>query len=96
MQLSPIAATLALCALSTGARAQTDQLVAPGTTWSYLDDGSDQGSAWADPLFDDSTWATGPAELGYGDGDEATDATTTDKALWPPQDARLGQLAGEV
>lgn len=48
------------------------QLVAPGSTWTYLDDGSDQGSAWTAPAFDDSTWATGMAEFGYGDDDEAT------------------------
>ena len=47
-------------------------LVALGANWSYLDDGSDQGTAWRDPLFDDSGWASGAAELGYGDGDEAT------------------------
>lgn len=28
--------------------------------------------AWRDPAFDDSTWAQGKGELGYGDGDEAT------------------------
>ena len=27
---------------------------------------------WSDPTFDDTTWAQGPAQLGYGDGDEAT------------------------
>ncbi len=47
-------------------------LVSLGATWSYLDDGSDQGAAWTAPGFDDSTWATGPAQLGYGDGDEST------------------------
>ena len=30
----------------------------------------DQGTAWRDPGFDDSGWASGNAELGYGDGDE--------------------------
>lgn len=43
-----------------------------GTDWRYLDDGSDQGIAWRNPSFDDSAWASGPSELGYGDGDEAT------------------------
>jgi len=47
-------------------------LVAAGSTWRYLDDGSDQGAAWREPDFDDSGWASGPAQLGYGDGDEAT------------------------
>lgn len=47
-------------------------LIARGAQWKYLDDGSDQGSAWRAADFDDSSWAEGPAELGYGDGDEAT------------------------
>ena len=47
-------------------------LVAKGALWRYLDDGSDQRTAWRDAAFDDSGWASGPAELGYGDGDEAT------------------------
>jgi hypothetical protein len=47
-------------------------LVPRGSTWRYLDDGSDQGTAWYQTDFDDSGWASGPAQLGYGDGDEAT------------------------
>jgi len=47
-------------------------LVPTGSTWRYLDDGSDQGTAWRQAGFDDSGWASGPAQLGYGDGDEAT------------------------
>lgn len=43
-----------------------------GSTWKYLDDGSDQGTAWREADFDDSNWASGAAELGYGDGNEAT------------------------
>ncbi|MCP3695261.1 MAG: hypothetical protein GY917_23890, partial [Planctomycetaceae bacterium] len=43
-----------------------------GSTWKYLDDGSDQGLAWVAPAFDDSQWASGAGQLGYGDGDEAT------------------------
>ncbi len=61
------------------ARAQ-NVLISTGSTWSYLDDGSDQGSAWAEPAYDDSAWATGPAELGYGDGDEATVVSYGDHA----------------
>jgi len=40
--------------------------------WRYLADGSNQGTAWRTPEFNDAAWATGTAELGYGDGDEAT------------------------
>lgn len=52
--------------------AETIDLVPSGATWTYLDDGSDQETAWQAYSFDDSTWATGPAELGYGDGGETT------------------------
>ena len=48
-------------------------LVPARTTWSYLDDGSNQGTAWRESDFDDSSWASGRAELGYGDGDEQTE-----------------------
>ena len=47
-------------------------LISAGATWKYKDDGSDQGTAWRNTAFDDSAWAGGPAELGYGDGGEAT------------------------
>ena len=46
--------------------------VPAGSVWKYLDDGSNQGIAWRAPDFDDSAWKEGPAQLGYGDGDEAT------------------------
>ena len=46
--------------------------VAAGAEWSYLDDGNDPGPTWIEPAFDDAAWDVGPAELGYGDGDEAT------------------------
>ena len=47
-------------------------LVPVGATWKYLDNGSNQGTAWRAASFNDSTWSSGPAQLGYGDGDEAT------------------------
>ncbi len=43
-----------------------------GSVWRYLDTGTDQGSAWRGVGFDDSAWPRGKAELGYGDGDEAS------------------------
>src|SRR5262245_33908195 len=52
--------------------AATNNLVSFGSIWKYLDNGSDQGTAWRAPGFNDGTWASGPAQLGYGDGDEAT------------------------
>lgn len=47
-------------------------LISAGAVWKYLDTGMDQGSGWRALLFDDSSWNSGPAQLGYGDGDEAT------------------------
>ena len=47
-------------------------LVPRGSAWRYLDNGSDQGTAWRDPAFVDTAWKMGAAQLGYGDGDEAT------------------------
>ncbi len=47
-------------------------LLPAGAVWKYLDNGSDQGAAWRASGFDDRGWASGPAQLGYGDGDEAT------------------------
>lgn len=49
---------------------QVVPLISPGSAWSYLDNGSDQGVAWQTPEFDDSGWRSGNAQLGYGDGDE--------------------------
>ncbi|MFZ8836344.1 MAG: lysyl oxidase family protein [Flavobacteriales bacterium] len=42
------------------------------SAWAYHDGGEDLGSAWSATGFDDADWAVGNAELGYGDGDEAT------------------------
>ena len=47
-------------------------LVPTGADWKYLDDGSNQAVDWRAPGFDDGSWAEGPAQLGYGDADEAT------------------------
>ncbi|HSH14887.1 MAG TPA: carboxypeptidase regulatory-like domain-containing protein, partial [Verrucomicrobiae bacterium] len=48
-------------------------LVPAGSLWRYLDDGSDPGEAWKGVDFDDGAWGVGLAQLGYGDGDEATE-----------------------
>jgi hypothetical protein len=57
--------TFFLCVLSI--QAQQAILVPTNTMWRYLDDGSDQGTFWSAPEFDDSEWPSGQAELGYGD-----------------------------
>lgn len=58
--------------LAWSAGGATTTLVATGSVWRYLDNGSNQGTNWLTPTFDDSAWASGPGQLGYGDGDEAT------------------------
>lgn len=50
--------------------------VPSGSRWKYLDDGSNQGTAWAAPGFDDTAWKSGLAELGYGDTDEGRPEAT--------------------
>lgn len=61
---------LACCLFS--ATAWGAVLVPYGSSWRYLDDGSDQGTAWRELAFDASGWSSGVGQLGYGDGDEAT------------------------
>jgi glucose/arabinose dehydrogenase len=52
--------------------AELEPIVPAGSVWKYLDDDSDQGTAWRGSEFNDATWKEGPAQLGYGEGDEAT------------------------
>lgn len=40
-------------------------VISRGSEWKYLDDGSDQGDAWRTAEYDDSTWESGAAPLGY-------------------------------
>jgi hypothetical protein len=54
--------------------ASTPAPVAPATVavWRYKDNGSDQSTQWRARNFDDTDWASGPAELGYGDSPATT------------------------
>src|SRR5258708_37205126 len=47
-------------------------LVSYGSNLKYLDNGFNQGTTWRAASFNDASWANGNAQLGYGDGDEAT------------------------
>lgn len=58
--------------LPTPPQASTTNLIARGSTWKYLDTGVNAGTAWRAPGFNDSAWASGAAELGFGDGGEST------------------------
>jgi len=61
-----------------GSNNVSEELLASNSSWSYLDDGSDQGGSslvagapgfgstnWKHPNYDDSGWGSGPAPLGY-------------------------------
>jgi hypothetical protein len=68
--LSPIDG---LWSIGEGAGAASEEvIVSRGSTWSYLDNGSNQGTAWRATDFDDSNWSSGPAQLGYGGNGEVT------------------------
>ena len=57
-------------------------LIPLGSAWKYLDDGSNQGTAWRAPAFNDAGWSNGLAQLGYGDSpvDEMTRIRRTNSA----------------
>src|SRR4030095_8359431 len=62
-----------LCGLSPfRSNALSDSLITVSSSWKYLDNGSNQGTAWKATSFNDASWASGNAELGYGDADETT------------------------
>ena len=50
----------------------SEKLVSTGSVWKYSDTGADLGTAWQQTGYNDTAWPSGPAQLGYGDGDEAT------------------------
>jgi hypothetical protein len=51
-------------------------LIPSGAVWKYLDNGSNQGTNWAQVGYSDATWASGPAELGYGDASDSRPEAT--------------------
>jgi len=54
------------------AGAQPTPILPSSALWKYRDLPAAPPADWNGENFDDSAWAEGPAELGYGDGDEAT------------------------
>jgi len=48
----------------------------PTTIWKYRDQGSLPDFAWREPAYDDSTWSSGKAPLGYGKADITANGTT--------------------
>lgn len=51
--------------------------VLPENQWSYLVPNSEPASDWTAPFFDDDAWEQGPGGIGYGDGDDNTEISTT-------------------
>lgn len=47
-------------------------LIAMGTAWKYFDSGVLPAANWNSAAYNDATWASGMAQLGYGEGDEQT------------------------
>jgi hypothetical protein len=72
------AAALGLILLATATRAQETTLIPFGSSWRYLDYNGLTPPAfapppgWQTPGYADAAWPQGPAELGFGDGGEAT------------------------
>src|SRR5688500_2466041 len=52
-------------------KAQTT-FISFGSAWKYLDNGSNQGTAWRAVSFADGTWKTGTGKFGYGYNNEST------------------------
>ncbi|MEI6950154.1 hypothetical protein V9K67_23415, partial [Paraflavisolibacter sp. H34] len=52
-------------------------------SWKYLDNGSDQGTAWRSPAFSDGGWKTGSGKFGYG-----MDGLATTLGFGPDKDHR--------
>jgi hypothetical protein len=60
-----------------GAATEQSLLVPANSLWRYRDNGAtpgvdSEGRTWKQFGYADTTWSSGIAELGYGDGDEAT------------------------
>jgi len=62
----------ALTAAFGGAGTSPVTFLTTGFSWNYLDDGSNQLTAWQAPEFNDVSWMDGPSPLGYGGDGEVT------------------------
>gem|GEM_PF-3199967 len=70
------ASVFLVLACLTSVYSQTTTFLPWDSEWNYYDLGNQPpsiaGNAWSDDNYNDSSWASGDAELGYGDGDEDT------------------------
>ncbi len=57
------------------------QLISLGSSWAYHDlmmaPPQQSGTEWYELSYDTMSWGVGPAQLGYGDGDEATEISSS-------------------
>ena len=58
-------------------------IIPRGSEWKYLDDGSNQGDAWRTSDYDDSSWNSGAAPLGYKFADIKTTLPSGSKSSKP-------------
>lgn len=70
--MTAVAASLALLAAAVPQGGPTIDVAPFDATWRYAANGVAPPTNWRLPGFDDSSWPSGPAPLGFGDGDEAT------------------------
>ncbi len=59
----------------------SNNITGTNSWWSYLDNGSDQGTAWIPASFNHSAWLAGGAAMGYGEA--ATRQVTTNISFGP-------------
>jgi hypothetical protein len=73
-----VLSALILCVLLFASVQMTAQttLISKKSSWSYLDDGSNQGTAWVDSGFNDSSWPATTGPFGYGSIAGATISAT--------------------
>jgi hypothetical protein len=71
-KILPAALTLLLLLPAAGLRSAEQTIISAGSSWKYNDSGTNLGTAWRAPAYNDATWPAGLAQLGYGDGGEST------------------------
>ncbi len=65
-------AIIVVLVCQTEARTADTTLIPAGAPWKYNDSGANLGTTWREAAYPDTGWSSGLAQLGYGDGDEAT------------------------
>jgi hypothetical protein len=73
-----------------------ENVISLGDTWKYNDANAPPGETWRELSFDDSGWKSGPAQLGYGNGDEATTLTKASPASPSYYFRKVVKLTGPV